>query len=393
MGSGLGDFDADMGGWCGPSPEELAQQEEEAFLQTCWAPVDDFVTPTGGVFDVRLEGTDLLVTLKVSYDFQPGDPANAPVGVSRAELNWTQDEKDLFKMDFASTVTGTWSLAHRIRSTRAFWTTEIDVLIDVVEDDADPHFKIKVHKYPPDAGDGPASVCDSGYHHAGGGMCDPNAPGDESGTTVLDSRDTSQTRVRNGGQPVVGVWFEQSESDLDATDVAALAPPAADLVAHPDWNVELSGRASAEGGARSNLQLARDRTESVADELTRNGASDDQIIRENAGEQGAARNDPNDRRVDVHVLDVQTQVTANHEAGHMFGLADEYLGAGEAPNTPLDPAYRQFIADNAEVPSGGLPNKGPSDNIMSNGMDIQNWHYAPFVAGLKQVTGSDDWTV
>jgi len=394
MGSGLGDFSADMGGWLGPSPEEIAQQEEEVFFQTCWMPVDDFLTPTGGVFDASLEGTDLNITLKVSYDFQPGDPANAPVGVSPAELNWTQDEKDLFRMDFASTVSGTWSLNHRIRSTREFWTREIDVFVDVVEDDADPHFKITVHKYPPDTGDGPASVCDSGYHHgAGGNTCDANAAGDESGTTILDSRDTSQTRVRNGGQATIGVWFDSGDSDLDATDVASLAAPAADLVAHPEWNVELRGRASAEGGARSNLELARDRTESVADELTDKGASDDQMIRENKGEESAARNNANDRRVDVQVLDVQTQVTANHEAGHMFGLADEYLGAGEAPNTPLDPAYRQFIADNAEVPPGGLPNKGPSDNIMSNGMDIQNWHYAPFVAALKQVTGSDEWTV
>lgn len=77
----------------------------------------------------------------------------------------------------------------------------------------------------------------------------------------------------------------------------------------------------------------------------------------------------------------------------MFGLSDEYLADGEAPNTPFDPEYAKLIADNAEVPPGGLPTKGEADSIMSNGMQVENWHYAPFVAALKAATGSNDWTV
>ena len=30
---------------------------------------------------------------------------------------------------------------------------------------------------------------------------------------------------------------------------------------------------------------------------------------------------------------------------------------------------------------------------MSNGMDVENWHYAPFVAALQKITGSGEWTV
>ena len=130
----------------------------------------------------------------------------------------------------------------------------------------------------------------------------------------------------------------------------------------------------------------------VSTSLTGKGVSGSQLIHQVNGEQD---NDNSDfsQRVDVHVLDVQTQVTSSHEAGHMFGLGDEYMYAGESSGDPLDPAYQKLIRDNAELPSGAVPTKGQNDSIMSNGMNVENWHYAPFVAIVKQITGSQDWTV
>jgi hypothetical protein len=113
----------------------------------------------------------------------------------------------------------------------------------------------------------------------------------------------------------------------------------------------------------------------------------------NQGEQDAAPDPDFARRVDIHMLDEAPQITAVHEVGHMLGLEDEYLADKETAGTRLDPAYRKFLRDNATVPAGGLPKKGPSDSVMSNGMDIENWHYAPFVAALKKITGSGEWTV
>ncbi len=376
----------------GETPEEAAQREQQEFLGQAWQPLADFDTGTGGVFDVRLVGSSLTITLKVGYDFVSGDPANAPPGVTPAEMEWTPQEQAAFRTDFSSVVSGTWSNAHQIRSTRPLWTTVVDVNVVVIEDDRDPHFKITVAKYPEDAGDGPASVCDGGTHHQGG-VCDPNAPGAEEGTALLDSRDTSETRVRNGGQATIGVWFERSETALDANDRASLTAPATDLLANPGWSVELRGHSSADGDATRNLEIARARTDAVEAELLGSGVTPDQILVDNRGEKDKTGNDPGDRRVDVQLLDVQNQVTAAHEAGHMFGLSDEYLGPGEAPGTAFDPEYRKLIRDNAEVPAGGLPRKGEADSIMSNGMEVESWHYAPFVAALKAITGSQEWTV
>lgn len=379
-------------GW-GESPEDEAKREQEEFMRKRWPPLDDFETGTGGRFDVMLAANCLFVTLKVGYDFVPGDPAHAPAGVSPEELQWSAAEQDAFRADFAQTVAGSWSWKHMLRSTRPLWTLAVAVQVRVLEDDSDPHFRLTVEKLPKDAGDGPASVCDGGSHHAPGDICDPNQPGDGSGTGLLDSRDVDPTRVRNGSQPPVAVWFAPGETSLDSAGETSLASPATSLTANPAWSVELQGHSSRDGSAEKNLDLARARTDSVYDGLLSQGVDQQQILVDNQGEDGASSNADFERRVDVFVLDESPQITAVHEVGHMFGLSDEYLAGGEAPGTRLDPTYRRFLRDNATVPAGGLPQKGPSDSVMSNGMDVENWHYAPFVAALKQITGSNEWTV
>lgn len=166
----------------------------------------------------------------------------------------------------------------------------------------------------------------------------------------------------------------------------------ADLVANPAWTVELTGHASAEGQAENNFELARDRIITVVDELGGYGIDQGRMLRDNQGEDGAAANDPLERCVDVFVVDVDNQVTSAHETGHMFGLADEYLTGTDVAGDPLDADYQQLIRDNVEL-SGGMPTKDNVDSIMSNGMTVETWHYAPFVALLKQITGTDQWTV
>lgn len=383
-----------LGSWLGggETPQQVADREQQEFLRTVWAPAADFDTGTGGVFDGQIHAGLLIVTLKVAWDFVAGDPSHAPVGTPPAELVWSPEQQAQFKADFQGSVFGAWSFAHTIRSTRPLWTTGLQVMVQVVEDAADPHFTLTVEKLPVDAGDGPASVCDGGFHHAGGGVCDPNAPGDASGTGLLDSRDNQKNRVRNGSQPVVAIQFDRDSTQVSSTEAAKLDPPAADLSAHADWDVELTGRSSSDGAAQDNFLLARARTQTVAKALTGRGVSGSQIVQTVQGEDGASRGS-GDRRVDVHVLDVGTQVTGAHEAGHMFGNADEYMYAGESAGDPLPAAHQQLIADNTSLAPGAIPTKGENDSIMSNGMQVETWHYAPFVALVKQITGSNEWTV
>ena len=82
------------------------------------------------------------------------------------------------------------------------------------------------------------------------------------------------------------------------------------------------------------------------------------------------------------------QAVAAHEAGHMFGLQDEYTapfsGTGVARGTPTDPGLGR---------AQGLPGAVAenTDSIMSVGNAVKPQHYATFLEALKHVTGMSDW--
>jgi hypothetical protein len=80
------------------------------------------------------------------------------------------------------------------------------------------------------------------------------------------------------------------------------------------------------------------------------------------------------------------QITAVHESGHMFGLDDEYTGAGEyAPGKTTE--HSELAAKAGET---GIVH-GLSDNIMSVGATIRRQHYVTFLDALKVVSGIDEW--
>jgi len=82
------------------------------------------------------------------------------------------------------------------------------------------------------------------------------------------------------------------------------------------------------------------------------------------------------------------QIVAAHEAGHMFGLDDEYTapfsGTGGALGTPRDGDLG---------PAQGLPGAVAenSDTIMSVGDAVRPQHYATFLEALKAVTAMPEW--
>lgn len=238
----------------------------------------------------------------------------------------------------------------------------------------------------------------------------PNEAGDESGTSWLDSnsaKDAYPPALRPEDSPGLrsrrSIYFDIGESSLDSEDRGALGEAASAMQANPAWRAELTGRASADGDYATNFALSRDRSRSVQSELERNGIASERIVSQNVGEEsgykGAAwkakANDPQARRVDVDLVEGRDQQGAVHEAGHMFGLGDEYPNGGEKPGDPYDADYMKLISENAEIPPGSLPTqgKGTTDSIMSEGMNVKNWHYAPFVAAVKKITGSQDWIV
>ena len=84
------------------------------------------------------------------------------------------------------------------------------------------------------------------------------------------------------------------------------------------------------------------------------------------------------------------QAVAAHEAGHMFGLQDEYTapfsGTGVARGTATDPGLGR---------AQGLPGAVAenTDSIMSVGNAVKPQHYATFLEALKHVTGLSDWAI
>ena len=82
------------------------------------------------------------------------------------------------------------------------------------------------------------------------------------------------------------------------------------------------------------------------------------------------------------------QIVAAHEAGHMFGLGDEYTapfaGTGGDLGTPVDGDLGQ---------QQGLPGAvhENSDTIMSVGDAVRPQHYATFLEALKAVTEMSEW--
>jgi hypothetical protein len=82
------------------------------------------------------------------------------------------------------------------------------------------------------------------------------------------------------------------------------------------------------------------------------------------------------------------QTVAAHEAGHMFGLQDEYTapfsGTGGALGTPRDPG----LGAAQGLPGAVAEN---TDSIMSVGNAVKPQHYATFLEALKHVTGMTEW--
>ncbi len=80
------------------------------------------------------------------------------------------------------------------------------------------------------------------------------------------------------------------------------------------------------------------------------------------------------------------QTVAAHEAGHMFGLDDEYTGAGAyGPGKKTE--HTDFAAK--EGFTGAM--HATSDAIMSGGKEVGQHHYVTLIDALRKVSGMKEW--
>jgi hypothetical protein len=92
-----------------------------------------------------------------------------------------------------------------------------------------------------------------------------------------------------------------------------------------------------------------------------------------------------------------TQNVAAHEAGHMFGLGDEYVDerppAGGVPKFAGDrPTHADDVGSLVDEGAAGELVVQNSGSMMSMGGDVKRGHYVYFVEAINQLTGKT-WKV
>ncbi len=340
-----------------------------------------------GRFDVRYTpvGPDpdvgtVLVTMKVHYNFS---------------ADFTDAEKTQYASDFENEVESTWSNQHRLalndpNMDTHFANVQIDV--ETVDDAADAHFEMHVAKNRPD--EFRSNVSGTDVH------LDENDPtsNESFGLTSADLF----VRVGNFGFDSAAINTDVQQDLDEITQFLNAQPANVRQGNHTNGPImmALTGRASSDGNKAYNERLSQRRIDTVSQHIS--SAVPDAALFEMSspdGEKGTST-DASFRRVDVNIDLPQThepetanQNTAAHEAGHMFGLGDEYIeveeGRFQGDANENDALVREIV-DNAAAEEMRIAS---DSSIMSHGMDVLRGHYMPFAAALRRVSNNDHWTV
>ena len=380
-------------------------------------PIDHVPSTGRGGFSASYDpgAQELVIELRGGVDFRDGmdiwlgrfvvaqQPDNAPAAAAAQAINalpvaereaamapwlWTAATKATFLSEFESSIETAWRSKHEFHCSKEFWTdlgSTVDVRVVVHDGDqeSDDHMKVVSYK------ESDATVASTPAHVArteswGSHDADDNE-------MVVNS---THTRRRSDIAQSVNVGFRDETSELDAQAVASL-----------NW----FGNAYKSGGGPRCSQCSQEITEAAT------GAVNVEIDLPNSpNAQDAARarfNAVTAQLVSAGMTDATTrcvfitrtgtgnggqvrmgagvqQIVAAHEAGHMFGLGDEYTapfsGTGGDVGTPVDGDLGQ---------RQGLPGAvhENSDTIMSVGDAVRPQHYATFLEALKAVTEMSDW--
>lgn len=376
-----------------------AHEELEAFRATGFPASNDFKPSSGiGQFDAAFDAASgqLNITLKVGYDFQTGDSSAVSPGFRPAEFQWSDAEKDAWKAKYMADVEAMWSAQHRFQSTKPFWESMmVDVSVDIVEDNADPHFILAVEKFPADSGMAQSSVCPPGTeHNAAGNRCPSHT--DDHGTGAFDSNDLRDEQKLDRGNAKVPVYFRRGSSTLDSRGRRQLAPVSTQMQAAPSMHAEVEGRASSDHrstasqteGEVENMDIARARSAAVVAALGGDGIAADRLLVRNRGEEGATAGEEW-CRVDVQLGSQQMQNPALHETGHMLGLGDEYPTRRAPAGTAVGAKYDALV----RAQDGRVLTRTRDESAMSVGSTVKTWHYSSFLEALKSITNSQDWKI
>lgn len=367
----------------------------------------------------------VVITLKVFIDFQDfkkeftkEEPFKSyfklhPLtAAQKADFAWTPAEKtekgDKFKADFKKNVSEAWGGKHQFHlSVPGFaeHRATVAVQVEMTPTEAGAHTKIKLQKVPKDVAARFRSF----------------VSGSEA---TLDYRDASENeKRRNPGYATAFVRqvqpFEHNKaeitSDLDSqlNEVAGEARRVREASKgkdgkYPDWEIRMIGRATSPGSDEYNKKLGMQRAEKTQEALAKKLGEENFVWGMGSKGEKNASTDPVFRRVDIDVTNQTTaaasgepeieQNVAAHEAGHMFGLDDEYVE--EKPETKDVAAkfqgdksdHYQKIKDLMGEEAANETLRQESGSMMSGGMEVKRGHYVFFLETLNDMT-SQRWNV
>jgi outer membrane protein OmpA-like peptidoglycan-associated protein len=315
------------------------------------------------------------------------------------DFAWTDAEKETFETGFMTSVMDAWSGKHTLHLDDpdfSEYRCKVNVDVMTIDNPGAAHVKMTAQKVP-----------------TGAPRFRSFVRGNEA---TLDIRDPTEPETRDdSGKEVVrqigpfALDGADLTSDLEG-QIAELvgklrplqSPTQTSTLLGDDWAVDFVGRASAPGTRAHNETLGKGRADAVENRVKADLGRPGVPSRATSVGEEHASEDPKFQRVDVSAWNVPkafatpgatvTQNTAAHEAGHMFGLGDEYVD--ETPPSGVVPKFMgdkpSHYGDVEALMGTDAANEllvQDSGSMMSQGSEVHRGHYVYFLQALNGLTG------
>ncbi len=330
-----------------------------------------------GIYATANQGTGPVQAAARSINRLPRAQRAAAV----APWQWSGGDKTAFIRDFESAVHDAWNARYEFHCTKHYWedlgsTVNVEVNIHEGGKGDDDHMKLKTFKIAPNAAAGGVGLVESGI----GGAQDNTMTINSNDVTARSDIMLNASAVFTPGQAAMDPANTQILNTFGTTFTSGGGPRCGTC------GKEIAGLAGTPIHAK--IQGSGDDAQASAQARFTFITG---ILQPLMNTAPVFEFDGSGDRISLVVGSGAQQVVAAHEAGHMFGLDDEYDQQFGATR----PAAGGALADTTLGTSQGLP--GPvaenTDSIMSVGAAVKPQHYMTFLEALKHVTGMQEWAL
>ena len=381
----------------------------------------DYRPSTGfGGFEAKYDaiGSTLAITLRGGVDFRDsielqdgaavaksGDAkvAAAVTAINKmpldkraaavAQFQWNSAEKEPWTQRYESQIQSVWSSKFQLHVERKYWEdvgANVNVVVSVTEHidskkAGDDHMELVAYKASPGFVGEYGSV-DPGIGLGGSGW----GSGATNNTMTIYSSDVEG---RTDNSLNASVKFQAGSENIDPSATGKLDMLAIRFKSGTGAGCQLCGAAIPGTDAPIELsvpgapELAEKRATKIKAALTSRGLAASRLTTVLVGGTGDD--------CALKVGNGVAQIVAAHEAGHMFGLGDEYGtdkggGTGGTGGDAGEKTEHHDLAQSAGVAGSVFEN---NDNIMSSGNVVRPQHYSTFVEAINVITSLYDWKV